>query len=105
MTTDALDLLPISLLSPALVEATGDARWSQVRAELISGGKSNLTFTLSSAAGRADPASPTDRRAAPQRTRHGSGGADPGGPRGQRGADRRGSCWSTRATCWASPAT
>jgi aminoglycoside phosphotransferase (APT) family kinase protein len=51
MTTDALDLLPISLLSPALVEATGDARWAQVKAELISGGKSNLTFTLSSAAG------------------------------------------------------
>jgi aminoglycoside phosphotransferase (APT) family kinase protein len=51
MTTDALDLLPISPLSPALVEAAGDARWSQVKAELISGGKSNLTFTLSSAAG------------------------------------------------------
>jgi aminoglycoside phosphotransferase (APT) family kinase protein len=51
MSTDLLDLLPVSVLAPALVEATEDARWAQLRAELISGGKSNLTFTLVSPAG------------------------------------------------------
>ncbi len=51
MTTDAVDMLPTSLLSPPLVEATGDARWAQITPGLVSGGKSNLTFTLSSAAG------------------------------------------------------
>lgn len=51
MSADLLDLLPISLLAPSLVDATGDARWAEMRAELISGGKSNLTFTLSSSAG------------------------------------------------------
>lgn len=44
------DLLPLGRLVHALVEATGDERWRDVRAELISGGKSNLTFLLSSQA-------------------------------------------------------
>jgi aminoglycoside phosphotransferase (APT) family kinase protein len=45
------DLVPLDKLGPALVEATGDARWEAPQVELISGGKSNLTFTLSSDAG------------------------------------------------------
>lgn len=49
--TDVLDLLPLQVLSPALVHATGDDRWAQAEVGLISGGKSNLTFLLSCPAG------------------------------------------------------
>ncbi|SNR81245.1 phosphotransferase family protein [Blastococcus mobilis] len=45
------ELVPTDRLAPALVEATGDPGWSDVRAQLISGGKSNLTFLLTSTAG------------------------------------------------------
>src|ERR1700761_4074931 len=45
-------------LGPALAEATGDRQWLDLTARLVSGGKSNLTFELSSAAG-----SPILRRA------------------------------------------
>ncbi len=38
-------------LGPALVAATGDDRWLTFEASLISGGKSNLTFIITSAAG------------------------------------------------------
>ncbi len=38
-------------LGPALAAATGDDRWSSFEASLVSGGKSNLTFVISSAAG------------------------------------------------------
>ncbi|WP_326837560.1 phosphotransferase family protein [Amycolatopsis rhabdoformis] len=38
-------------LGPALAEATGDDRWLAHEAHLIAGGKSNLTFELSCAAG------------------------------------------------------
>ena len=38
-------------LGPALAEATGDEAWSEFEAELIAGGKSNLTFELRSGAG------------------------------------------------------
>jgi len=38
-------------VGPALAAVTGDERWLDVRAELVSGGKSNLTFLLSSQAG------------------------------------------------------
>ncbi|HEY9563349.1 MAG TPA: phosphotransferase family protein [Nocardioides sp.] len=51
MSHDVADLVKLDRLGPALVEATGDDAWREVTAELISGGKSNLTFTLSSAAG------------------------------------------------------
>lgn len=44
-------LVRLDHLGPALARATGDARWHNVSAELISGGKSNLTFTLRSEAG------------------------------------------------------
>ncbi|WP_240938027.1 phosphotransferase family protein [Nocardioides sp. JQ2195] len=45
------DLVRLDRLGPALAHATGDDAWLQATAELISGGKSNLTFTLTSAAG------------------------------------------------------
>jgi aminoglycoside phosphotransferase (APT) family kinase protein len=51
MSTNLLDLLPMSSLAQALVAATGDPRWAVIGAELISGGKSNLTFSLTSSAG------------------------------------------------------
>jgi aminoglycoside phosphotransferase (APT) family kinase protein len=48
---DVSALVRLERLGPALVEATADRAWLDTRAELISGGKSNLTFTLNSAAG------------------------------------------------------
>ncbi|HSX66861.1 phosphotransferase family protein [Nocardioides sp.] len=46
------EMLRPDLLGPALAQATGDPAWSDFSAELIAGGKSNLTFALSSTAGR-----------------------------------------------------
>lgn len=45
------ELVGLDRLGPALVEVTGDAAWLDASVELISGGKSNLTFTVASAAG------------------------------------------------------
>ncbi|GLB63922.1 acyl-CoA dehydrogenase [Dietzia sp. NCCP-2495] len=45
------DLLSPDLVGPRLAEATGDESWKDFSAELIAGGKSNLTFTLRSDAG------------------------------------------------------
>ena len=45
------ELIAPGRLGPALAEATGQDAWRQVSAELISGGKSNLTFTLTNPAG------------------------------------------------------
>ncbi len=45
------DLVRLDRLGPALVAATGERAWLSPEAELISGGKSNLTFVLRSAAG------------------------------------------------------
>jgi len=45
------DLVRLDLLGPALADATGDGRWRALDAALIAGGKSNLTFELTSAAG------------------------------------------------------
>ncbi|ALJ21893.1 phosphotransferase family protein [Microbacterium sp. No. 7] len=45
------DLTRPERLGPALARATGDDRWLTHDARLIAGGKSNLTFELSSAAG------------------------------------------------------
>jgi aminoglycoside phosphotransferase (APT) family kinase protein len=47
----APDLVRLDRLGCALAEATDDGAWLDTQAELISGGKSNLTFTLTSAAG------------------------------------------------------
>jgi len=44
-------MIPVERLAPALVAVTGDDRWSSPKVELISGGKSNLTFLLRCAAG------------------------------------------------------
>ena len=45
------DLVPWGRIGPALVAATGDDRWARPAVQLISGGKSNLTFLLRSEAG------------------------------------------------------
>lgn len=45
------DLVSLNRLGPALVEATGTQAWLTPEVELISGGKSNLTFLLRSEAG------------------------------------------------------
>lgn len=39
------------LVGPKIAEATGESAWTDFEAELIAGGKSNLTFTLRSGAG------------------------------------------------------
>lgn len=48
---DPAALTGLDRLAPALAEATEDERWRSCTAELIIGGKSNLTFTLRSEAG------------------------------------------------------
>lgn len=49
---DVTELARLDRLTPALTAATGDERWREATAELISGGKSNLTFVITSAAGQ-----------------------------------------------------
>ena len=49
MNTD--DLVRPDQLGPVLAQATGDARWRSPAATLIAGGKSNLTFEVTSEAG------------------------------------------------------
>lgn len=48
---DARSLTRTEALGPLLSGVTGDDRWRQVQAELITGGKSNLTYLLRSPAG------------------------------------------------------
>src|SRR3984957_18208648 len=48
---DARALTRTEVLGPRLSRATGDDRWRQLEAELITGGKSNLTYLLRSPAG------------------------------------------------------
>lgn len=45
------DLIAPARLGPALAELTGEPAWRELSAELISGGKSNLTFTLTNSKG------------------------------------------------------
>ncbi len=45
------ELVPPDRLGPALVQAVGDARWRSLEVSLIAGGKSNLTFEITSEAG------------------------------------------------------
>ena len=45
------DLVRPHLLGPLISQATGDDRWMKLSARLITGGKSNLTFEISSEAG------------------------------------------------------
>lgn len=51
MIRSARALIPMQRLGPALVEVTGQEAWRDACAELISGGKSNLTFVVRSDAG------------------------------------------------------
>jgi aminoglycoside phosphotransferase (APT) family kinase protein len=46
-----VDLVRLDRLGPALAQATGDGRWRSLGATLIAGGKSNLTFEVTSEAG------------------------------------------------------
>lgn len=46
------DLIPLAVIGLALARSTGDDRWRDLTANLLTGGKSNLTFELSSAAGQ-----------------------------------------------------
>jgi aminoglycoside phosphotransferase (APT) family kinase protein len=46
------ELLPLDVVGPLLAEATGERSWLDVTASMVAGGKSNLTFELSSNAGR-----------------------------------------------------
>ena len=46
-----VDLVRLDRLGPALAQATGDGRWRSLDATLIAGGKSNLTFEVTSEAG------------------------------------------------------
>lgn len=46
-----IELVPPDRLGPALARATGDLRWRSFEASLITGGKSNLTFEITSEAG------------------------------------------------------
>ncbi|WP_116450857.1 phosphotransferase family protein [Blastococcus litoris] len=48
---DHAALVRLDVVGPALAAATGDGRWTDVEAELIAGGKSNLTFAVRSPAG------------------------------------------------------
>ncbi|MCD2263548.1 phosphotransferase family protein [Dietzia aurantiaca] len=45
------ELLRPDVVGPKIAEATGEKAWTEFEAELIAGGKSNLTFTLRSDAG------------------------------------------------------
>lgn len=49
---DVAQLIRPDLVGPALAQATGQDAWLDLRARLIAGGKSNLTFELSSAVGQ-----------------------------------------------------
>ncbi|HET7684166.1 MAG TPA: phosphotransferase family protein [Marmoricola sp.] len=50
-TADPQELAGIDRLAPVLADRLGDERWLDAHAELISGGKSNLTFLVRSDAG------------------------------------------------------
>lgn len=50
--TGTPELVPAGAVGAVLVAATGDARWAAFEAELVAGGKSNLTYELRSPAGR-----------------------------------------------------
>ena len=54
------DLTRLDIVGPALARALGDPRWERLQASLVSGGKSNLTFELTSDAGEAVLRRPPD---------------------------------------------
>src|SRR2546430_4491660 len=94
------NLTRLDLVGPALARALGDPGWERLEASLVSGGKSNLTFELTSDAGEAVLRRPPDgpllprahdmgREARVQRALAGTRGAGGGlPPRGARGPVR-----------------
>src|SRR2546429_3079208 len=54
------NLARLDLVGPALARALGDPGWERLEASLVSGGKSNLTFELTSDAGEAVLRRPPD---------------------------------------------
>ncbi len=54
------NLTRLDLVGPALARALGDPGWERLEASLVSGGKSNLTFELTSDAGQAVLRRPPD---------------------------------------------
>ena len=54
------NLTRLNLVGPALARALGDPGWARLEASLVSGGKSNLTFELTSDAGEAVLRRPPD---------------------------------------------
>ena len=54
------NLTRLDLVGPALARALGDPGWEHLEATLVSGGKSNLTFELTSDAGEAVLRRPPD---------------------------------------------
>src|SRR5204862_6726178 len=54
------NLTRLDLVVPALARALGDPGWERLEASLVSGGKSNLTFELTSDAGEAVLRRPPD---------------------------------------------
>ena len=54
------NLTRLDLVGPALARALGDPGWERLEASLVSGGKSNLTFVLTSDAGEAVLRRPPD---------------------------------------------
>src|SRR6266567_2397127 len=54
------NLTRLDLVGPALARALGDPGWERLEASLVSGGKSNLTFELTSDAGEAVLRRPPD---------------------------------------------
>ena len=62
------NLTRLDLVGPALARALGDPGWERLAASLVSGGKSNLTFELTSAAGEAVLRRPPDSRCCHGRT-------------------------------------
>src|SRR5947207_11139064 len=54
------NLTRLDLVGPALARAVGDPGWERLEASLVSGGKSNLTFELTSDAGEAVLRRPPD---------------------------------------------
>ena len=52
MGTPINDLIRLDVVGPALAQTLDDDRWKQAQASLVAGGKSNLTFIVTSDAGQ-----------------------------------------------------
>src|SRR5256885_13883725 len=79
------NLTRLDLVGPALARALGDPGWERLEASLVSGGKSNLTFELTSDAGEAVLRRPPDGPLLPRAHDMGRGGPGDRGPGGENG--------------------